>query len=103
MKNRIGRQARHDPGEHAHITPRLPTIIEGLVRAILTVRAFSRTSDVHALTIAPAQTVAINEDNTAEGRDNHRRAACHGSSGNTAEADSFEPRSANTDRSSSPP
>lgn len=40
--------------------------VEGLGWTILLVRAFSRTVGVHALTIAPPQAVAVNEDDAAQ-------------------------------------
>ena len=32
---RLGREFRHDRGEHPHPAPPLPAVVEGLVRAIV--------------------------------------------------------------------
>ena len=50
----LGGQAHHDPGEHAIVAPALPTVVEGLGRAVFLRR------------ITPAQAIAIDEDYAAE-------------------------------------
>lgn len=48
------RQSRHDPGEHTHITPPFPPVVESLVTTILTQR------------VTPAQEITVNGYNTAQ-------------------------------------
>jgi len=48
------RQPDHDPRKHAHVAPPFPSVVERLVGAILSRR------------IAPAQAIAIEEDNAAQ-------------------------------------
>jgi hypothetical protein len=50
----FGGQSFHHPGEDPHVTPPLPSVVEGLRRAIFTRR------------IAPPQAIAIDEDYTAQ-------------------------------------
>ena len=59
-------QADHDPGEDPVIAPPLPAIVDGLRWSTFPVRAFSRTGGVRALTIAPPQAIAVDEDNAAQ-------------------------------------
>lgn len=50
----LGGQADHDPGEDPVVTPALPAVVEGLGRAMFLRR------------VTPAQTIAIDENYTAE-------------------------------------
>ena len=50
----FGGQAGHDTGEHTHPAPALPSVVEGLGRAVFTGR------------VTPAQAIAIEEDYAAQ-------------------------------------
>ena len=54
MVRGFGSQTRYYPHQHPHITPPLPTVVDGLVGAIL------------SRCISPAQAVVIDEDNAGE-------------------------------------